>query len=869
MARSSGGRGGARHNGPPQAAAAQAGPTPTVEARPKGFTVDVRIFLVVITTTMALAFTAGVMIGPTDPAVVGPVLSLLGLAGSLPNAPGGGPAAVSRGRAPDPINSAARKLPEAEEAEVGYAGEARIAQPKRTRTDHVATLGYKIRETHVNIDTPVLEGTGDLPGYRRDISYERNDTARDGLDKDGQYRDQTSPSGQHLLIDMRNLEADFLNSEARLAAAMQGSVTAAGLTMLSYHCHSLHPAGVSCVGVLLESHISFHTWPDEGVITLDMFTTSEKPLLPALPAIEALFGVPRADPDDEGSMLEPVTLWSHELRGFRTEDKRSAHYLDGESDLATWVTSPLEVSYKRQVITVQTEHQRIDIWDIKERDDTPSYEDGLKMGLEPGDPRWLSSEFASPNRLMFQDGNLMVRELFDDRAVSRYVECPSPCSDDIHILILPVFLSRVQAQRGSFYELHESLVHPAMFAHPDPKTVAIIEGGNGASLAQVLRHRSVTRVVLVVADPMLIGISREHLPEMSNCADVPGSAPSCFDDPRVEIVHADGFEYLAAKKLANVDVLIVDTENPERQDELSDPRAVAGLISSLSPDGIVALKGGIAPSILDPRADKGVSPKREEMINLLESDPNVNSIHVYEEAHCGYFEPRSFVVACRDVSCRRNWYGDVDAVDSMVVDRVGRSVSGRPSLVHYDGATHRTFQAPPRAWEEIYCRREPRPFECAYRGLDTTKELYEYDEEDAETSSFEVRDGGVYATVDIPEGSYVMPSHLAASLEIPAGSVDLPSEKAAAYVAANSHGSFQDGSDRAFVEVGGTASMRTAGAEGGGNVRRWMPAHPSGSRPKYSPVYDRHRQSFDVFIVASRDIGKGEEVVKPADLWDA
>ena len=422
MARSSGGRGDARMNGrnAPQAA----DPAPVVEATPKGFTVDVRIFLVVITATMALAFTAGVMIGPTDPAVVGPVLSLLGL-GNLsahPDASDSGVVPRGDSRAPDPINSAARKLPLgspdyavsdpgssskfAREADVGFAGEAKIAQPKRTRTDHVATLGYKIRETHVNIDAPVLEGTGDLPGYDRDISYESNAS---GFNKGEQYRDQTSPSGQHLLIDMRNLEADFLNSEGRLAAAMQGSVIAAGLTMLSYHCHSLHPAGVSCVGVLLESHISFHTWPDEGVITLDMFTTSEKPLLPALPAIEALFGVPRVDPDDPSKMLEPVTLWSHELRGFRTEDARSAHYLDGESDLATWVTSPLEVTYKRQVITVQTEHHRIDIWDVKGREDTPSYEDGLRLGLEPGDPRWLSSEVASPNRLMFLDGALQVR----------------------------------------------------------------------------------------------------------------------------------------------------------------------------------------------------------------------------------------------------------------------------------------------------------------------------------------------------------------------------------------------------------------------------------------------------------------------------
>eukprot|EP00536_Pseudo-nitzschia_multiseries_P014414 jgi/Psemu1/214583/e_gw1.698.6.1 len=77
---------------------------------------------------------------------------------------------------------------------------------------------------------------------------------------------------QHLLVDIKGIEATFLDSEERLAKAMVDTVNHAGLTMLSYHCHKLIPKGVSCVGVLLESHISFHTWPDEGVITLDLFT---------------------------------------------------------------------------------------------------------------------------------------------------------------------------------------------------------------------------------------------------------------------------------------------------------------------------------------------------------------------------------------------------------------------------------------------------------------------------------------------------------------------------------------------------------------------------------------------------------------------
>jgi len=52
---------------------------PAIDAVPKGYTIDVRGFLAVITTTMALAFAAGVMVGPTDPSLVTPILTLLGV----------------------------------------------------------------------------------------------------------------------------------------------------------------------------------------------------------------------------------------------------------------------------------------------------------------------------------------------------------------------------------------------------------------------------------------------------------------------------------------------------------------------------------------------------------------------------------------------------------------------------------------------------------------------------------------------------------------------------------------------------------------------------------------------------------------------
>jgi len=40
---------------------------------------------------------------------------------------------------------------------------------------------------------------------------------------------------------------------------------------------------------------------------------------------------------------------------------------------------------------------------------------------------------------------------------------------------------------------HESIVHPAMLVHPGPKRVAIIGGGEGATLREVLKHRGSKR----------------------------------------------------------------------------------------------------------------------------------------------------------------------------------------------------------------------------------------------------------------------------------------------------------------------------------------------------------------------------------------
>jgi S-adenosylmethionine decarboxylase proenzyme len=121
------------------------------------------------------------------------------------------------------------------------------------------------------------------------------------------------PAGQHLLVDIDGLDESFLDSEKRLATAMIQLVDMSGLTLLSYHCHGLTPAGVSCAGVLLESHVAFHTWPKEGVITLDLFTCGSTSLLNHLHLIENLFIVPRNEVET------PNVLWAYKRRGFKSQ----------------------------------------------------------------------------------------------------------------------------------------------------------------------------------------------------------------------------------------------------------------------------------------------------------------------------------------------------------------------------------------------------------------------------------------------------------------------------------------------------------------------------------------------------------------------
>jgi S-adenosylmethionine decarboxylase len=83
-------------------------------------------------------------------------------------------------------------------------------------------------------------------------------------------RDGVRCAGTHLIIDLWG--AERLDDLPHIEETLRACVVAAGATLLHIHLHHFTPnMGVSGVAVLAESHISIHTWPENGYAALDVF----------------------------------------------------------------------------------------------------------------------------------------------------------------------------------------------------------------------------------------------------------------------------------------------------------------------------------------------------------------------------------------------------------------------------------------------------------------------------------------------------------------------------------------------------------------------------------------------------------------------
>jgi len=98
----------------------------------------------------------------------------------------------------------------------------------------------------------------------------------------------------------------------------------------------------------------------------------------------------------------------------------------------------------------------------------------------------------------------------------------------------------------------EPIAHIPLFAHPNPKKVLVVGGGDGGVLREIAKHPQVEEIHLCEIDEMVIDVCKKYLPTLA-CG---------FDDPRVKVFIRDGFEFMKEHQ-NEYDVIITDSSDPE------------------------------------------------------------------------------------------------------------------------------------------------------------------------------------------------------------------------------------------------------------------------------------------------------------------
>ncbi len=199
-------------------------------------------------------------------------------------------------------------------------------------------------------------------------------------------------------------------------------------------------------------------------------------------------------------------------------------------------------------------------------------------GLDDSDKReWLYDE-VSPDLAQL---HRIKRVIFSGRTEFQSVEIIETRSFGVCL----VLDGKIQSSERDEFIYHEALVHPAMLSHSWPETVFIAGGGEGATLREVLNHKTVKRVVMVDIDRQVIDICRRFLVSFHRGA---------FEDSRVELQIADARTYLE-KTTDRFDVIVIDLVEPLKQGPacLLYTKEFYQLVKDkLSSEGIIAVQSG-------------------------------------------------------------------------------------------------------------------------------------------------------------------------------------------------------------------------------------------------------------------------------------
>lgn len=130
---------------------------------------------------------------------------------------------------------------------------------------------------------------------------------------------------------------------------------------------------------------------------------------------------------------------------------------------------------------------------------------------------------------------------------------------------------------------HELLVHPALIAHPAPKTAFVVGGGEGAALREIYKHPTIEKLYMVDIDEPVVRLCEKYLPEWNAGA---------FKDPRTILKFQDARKFLEEHE-ERFDLIVIDITEPMEEGPsylLFTKQFYQLVMNRLTDDGLITLQ---------------------------------------------------------------------------------------------------------------------------------------------------------------------------------------------------------------------------------------------------------------------------------------
>ncbi|MEZ4885179.1 MAG: adenosylmethionine decarboxylase [Chitinophagales bacterium] len=81
--------------------------------------------------------------------------------------------------------------------------------------------------------------------------------------------------GKHIILELYGCPTELLSEPADIQRILEAAALVMGATIVESTFHHFSPLGVSGVVIIMESHLTIHTWPEFAYAAVDIFTCGE------------------------------------------------------------------------------------------------------------------------------------------------------------------------------------------------------------------------------------------------------------------------------------------------------------------------------------------------------------------------------------------------------------------------------------------------------------------------------------------------------------------------------------------------------------------------------------------------------------------